>query len=128
MYTHYFSTTAFVHGRNRMLVGFITTYAISAYLMFRVWILIRWGILDKTLCDKFVSHLQQVGDSLRLLRFPPPRYSWNIVESGIKHHNTNPICIFYFDLHNFLIAKKKRCTLYMTEYNTLLSLIDEPCF
>ena len=20
----------------------------------------------------------------------PPRYNWNIVESGVKHHNTNP--------------------------------------
>jgi hypothetical protein len=34
---------------------------------------------------KFVSDLQQVGG---FLRFPPtkwqPRYSWNIVESGVK--------------------------------------------
>ena len=39
---------------------------------------------------KFVSDLWQVGGFLRVLRFPPPikppRYNWNIVESGIKHH------------------------------------------
>jgi hypothetical protein len=38
---------------------------------------------------KFVCDLRQVGD---FLRFPPPielttRYNWNIVESGVKHHN-----------------------------------------
>jgi len=42
---------------------------------------------------KFVSDLQQVSG---FLWFPPPiklthnRYNWNIVESGIKHHNSNP--------------------------------------
>ena len=43
---------------------------------------------------KFVSDLRQVGDFLRVLWFPlpiklTPRYSWNIIESGIKHHNPN---------------------------------------
>jgi hypothetical protein len=42
---------------------------------------------------KFVSDLRQVGGFLRVLRFPPPiipaRYSWNIVESDDKHHQTN---------------------------------------
>jgi len=41
---------------------------------------------------KFVSELRQVRDFLRVLRFPPPiklsaTIYWNIVESGIKHHN-----------------------------------------
>ena len=45
---------------------------------------------------KFVSDLQQVGGFLRVLRFPPPingpsRYRCNIVESGIKHYNLNPV-------------------------------------
>jgi hypothetical protein len=41
---------------------------------------------------KFVSDLRQVGGFLRV---PPPifnktdRYNWNVVESGIKHHQTN---------------------------------------
>jgi hypothetical protein len=34
---------------------------------------------------KFVSDLRQVGGFQRALRFPPPRYNWNIV----KHHQTN---------------------------------------
>jgi hypothetical protein len=42
---------------------------------------------------KFVSDLQQVGGILLVLWFPPliklQRYNWNIVESGIKHHNPN---------------------------------------
>jgi hypothetical protein len=37
---------------------------------------------------KFVSELRQVCGFQRVLRFtPPPRYNWNIVESGFKHHN-----------------------------------------
>jgi hypothetical protein len=43
---------------------------------------------------KFVSDLWQVSGFLRVLRFLPSnkmqRYNWNIVESGIKHHNPNP--------------------------------------
>ena len=40
---------------------------------------------------KFVSDLRQISGFLRELPFPPPinwppRYSWNIVESVIKHH------------------------------------------
>ena len=40
---------------------------------------------------KFVSDLWQVGGFLRVFRFPPPikrppRYNWNIVESGVKHY------------------------------------------
>ena len=43
---------------------------------------------------KFVSDLRQVSGFLRVLRFPPltkltVTKKWNIVESGIKHHNTN---------------------------------------
>ena len=44
---------------------------------------------------KFDSDLLQVGDFLRILQFPPqiklpPRYNWNIVESGAKHHKPKP--------------------------------------
>ena len=40
-----------------------------------------------------VTGLWQVGN---FLRFPPPikltpRYNWNIVESGVKHHNNNSL-------------------------------------
>ena len=38
---------------DRMVVGFITTYAISAYMYHHwIWILFRKGVLDTTLCDK----------------------------------------------------------------------------
>ena len=41
-------------------------------------------------------NLSEVGDFLRVLRFPPsitrtPWYSYNIVESGVKHHKLNPL-------------------------------------
>jgi capsular polysaccharide biosynthesis protein len=44
---------------------------------------------------KFVSDLWQVADFLRILRFPPlitltVTINWNIVESGVKHHNPQP--------------------------------------
>ena len=40
---------------------------------------------------KFVSDLRQVDGFLLVLRFPlqynwPPRYNWNIVESGVKQY------------------------------------------
>jgi hypothetical protein len=72
-------------GRDRMLVGFITTYAISAYEYN------HWCCEFESRCDKFVSDVRQVGGFLRVLRFPAPiklpRYNWNIIESGVKHQN-----------------------------------------
>ena len=82
-----------------MVVGFITTYAISAYHQ-RCECDSRSGevYLIQHYVIKFVSDLRQVGGFLQVLRLPPPMkltttiYNWNIVESGIKyHHNTNPI-------------------------------------
>ena len=35
---------------------------------------------------KFVSDLRQIGGFLHQLSLPP-RYDWNIVESGVQHHN-----------------------------------------
>ena len=60
---------------------------------------------------KFVSDLWQAGGFLRVLRFP--RYSWNIVESGVKHHKPKPIsqlnpynhCHMY--LRSFLICSER---------------------
>jgi hypothetical protein len=37
---------------------------------------------------KYASDLRQVGGFLRIFRFPP-QYSWNIVESDIKHGNVS---------------------------------------
>ena len=48
-----------------------------------------WHIMfsNKPISDRSVVFI-------RVLRFPPPikltaRYNWNIVESGVKHHQTN---------------------------------------
>ena len=43
---------------------------------------------------RFISDLRQDGGFHRVLRFTPPiklnaRYSWNIVESGVKHNKQN---------------------------------------
>jgi hypothetical protein len=48
---------------------------------------------------EYFFHIFQVSDSPRVFRFPPlikltPQYKWNIVESGIKHHNPNHYSYF----------------------------------
>ena len=56
-------------------------------LMLWVWISIRgWGVQHYVI--KFVSDLRQVGGFLWVLRFLH-QYNWNIVESCVKHHQTN---------------------------------------
>ena len=60
----------------------------------------RRATLDNKHCEHyvmmFVSDLRQVAVFLQVLRFPPPikanRHDMtNIVESGVKHHNSNII-------------------------------------
>ena len=73
-------------GRDRMVVGFTTTYAISAYHYWRCEFESRSGRGVQHYVIKFVSNLRQVNG------FPvsstnnnrPPQYNWNIVESGIN--------------------------------------------
>jgi hypothetical protein len=70
-------------GGDCMVIGFTTTYAISAY---HHWCCEFESRSERDVWHyviKFVSDLRQLGG---FLRFPPPRYDWNIVESGIKHH------------------------------------------
>ena len=57
-----------------MVVGFTTTYAISAYHQYSCELEPRWwgGVLDTTLCDKVDSDLWQVSEFVLVLRFPPP--------------------------------------------------------
>jgi hypothetical protein len=82
-------------GRDRMAVGFTTTYAISACHHWSCEIESRSG--DVCSIQQYVIKVcqWQVGSFLRTFRFPqqqnwPPRYNWHIVESGVKHHNPNP--------------------------------------
>ena len=62
------------HGRDRMVVGFTTIYAISAYHHYSCELksISRRGVLDTTLCDKFVGGLWYVGCYLRVFRLPLP--------------------------------------------------------
>ena len=91
-WTHFFNRGR--RGHEGMVVGFTTTYAISAYHHWCYECEFRsgWGVQHYVI--KFVSDLCQVGGFLRVLRFPPPMkltatYNWNIVESCVKHHQTN---------------------------------------
>ena len=63
-----------VHGRDRMVVGFITTYDIIAYQHYHFEFESRSGEVYSIeyYVIKFVSDLRKVGDFLRILRFPPP--------------------------------------------------------
>ena len=62
-----------------------------------VQILIRRGVLNTTLCNKVCQWLvtsHSLSGHGFLWVLPPPikltaTYSWNIVESGVKHHNSN---------------------------------------
>ena len=66
---------------------------------------------------KFFKDLRQVGGFLRILRFPPPiklpRYNWNIVECGVKHHNPT-LLQFVMDRHKIFtsVVMISRCSLF----------------
>ena len=55
-----------------MIVGFTTTYAISAFHHWCCEFKSRWGRGVQHYVIKFVSDLRQVGGFLRVPRFPPP--------------------------------------------------------
>jgi hypothetical protein len=97
-----FNTLYFPVGRrdpDRMVVGFTTTYVISAYYTNKV---VSSNLVYGEVHSihhyviKFVGDLQKVYVFLRVLWFPPqinwtPRYDWNVVESWIKHYSPNHI-------------------------------------
>jgi len=57
-------------GRDCMVIGFTTTYAISAYHHWCCEFESRSGRVVQHYVIKFVSDLRQVGGFLRVLRFP----------------------------------------------------------
>ena len=71
---HVIQEKLFVDGRDRMVVGFTTTYAISVWQHWSCEFESRSGEVYsiKHYVIKFVSDLRQVGGFLRALRFPPP--------------------------------------------------------
>ena len=74
MIFHAFSLTNGRRGRDRMIVGFITTYAINAYHHKRCEFESRLGEMHSIqhYVIKFVSDLRCVSGFLRVLRFPSP--------------------------------------------------------
>ena len=55
------------------------------------------GVIDKHYVIKFVNDLRgrwfYLGTLVSHQQNWPPWYNWNIVESGAKHHNPNPLII-----------------------------------
>ena len=90
-------------GRDRMVVGFKTTCAISAYhhqsreIEFRSW----RGVLNTILSDINVCQWLAKGRWFS-------RYSWNIVESGVKHHNPNLINILLNVINWYAYVAQKK--------------------
>jgi hypothetical protein len=60
-------------GRDRMVVGFTTTYAISAYHHRCCEFESRSGRGVQHYVIKFVNDLRQVSGFIRVIRFPPPK-------------------------------------------------------
>ena len=81
-------------GRDRMVIGFTITYAIGAYHHCCCEFESRSGRGVQHYVIKFVSDLWQIGGFLGYSGVLhtynwPPRYNWNIFESGVKHNNHN---------------------------------------
>jgi hypothetical protein len=77
---------------DHIVVGFIATKVVSLNPVYGEVYSIQYYVI------MFVSNLRQVSSFLRVLYFPLPIkltatiHSWNIVESGVKHHkSTKPI-------------------------------------
>ena len=86
--------------RGRMVVGFTTTYGISAYhhwcCEFESWS----GRGVQHCVIKFLSDLRQVDR----------RYNRNIVESAVKHHQTNIFpCLSYYLFVIFILLLAYNC-------------------
>ena len=79
-----------------MVIGFITAYAIRAYHHQRCELESHSGAPVTTLYDKVCQWLATgplFSPSIPVSSTKwnwSQRYSWNIVESGVKHHNPNP--------------------------------------
>ena len=111
--------------RDRMVVVFITTYAIGAY---HHWCEFesRSGRGVQHYVIKFVSDLRQVSGFLRVLWFPPPikltaMIYLYIVESAVKHHKTKP----NFEIVYYIDVLQNPNTLYIQIYN--VDILTTPC-
>ena len=88
-------------GRDRMVFGFTTSYCICNQCLSPLKLWVRnpfiarrtrynamWSSLPVTY-GRSVVFSGYTGFLHQLIR--PPRYSWNIVESGVKHHKPKPV-------------------------------------
>jgi hypothetical protein len=67
---------------------------------------LRRGALDTALCDKVCQWLAAgwwFSTGFLHQENWPPRYNWNIVESGIKPHNSNYILVSYIIVKQHLL-------------------------
>ena len=68
-----------------MVVGYTTNYVINVYHHWCCEFEYQSGRGVQHYVIKFVSNLQQVGGFLHQWNWPP-RYDWNIVESGDRYN------------------------------------------
>jgi hypothetical protein len=93
--------------RGRMVVEFTTTCAIVAYPCDHLSCEFEphsWrGVLDKTLCDKVCQWLATGLSFSGYSNFRHKSSNWNILESGVKHLNSNGQMMdqkFVYVVHN----------------------------
>ena len=121
-------------GGDRMVIGFTTTYAISAHIITKVVTPnpVHGEVYSiQHYVTKFVSKLRQVGGFSLVLWFPPPinwppRYNWNIVESGVKHHKPSQFDYPLFPLFLYICTWSFSYSLSFI-INSTSRVINWPC-
>jgi hypothetical protein len=113
-------------GHDRMVVGFMTTYAISAHHHWWCEFESRSGRGEQHYVIKFVSDLRQVGGFLRVLRFPPP------IKLTVKHQQTYraTALVFTFLLLYLHMYYSHWNVFYKQQYSMVTPVIQSysPCF
>ena len=97
----------------------------SAYAL-KLWVQIpSWrGVLHSTLRDKVCQWLVtdwwfSLGTPVSSTNKTDHWYSWNIVESGVKHHNHNPI----YSTHEFKLALQIACQINSVSQKKLFNML-----
>ena len=113
-------------GHDRMVVGFMTTYAISAHHHWWCEFESRSGRGEQHYVIKFVSDLRQVGGFLRVLRFPPP------IKLTVKHQQTYraTALVFTFLLLYLHMYYSHWNVFYKQQYSMVTPVLQSyrPCF
>jgi hypothetical protein len=95
----YYFQQHFHHGRDRMVVRFTTTYAIQCLSSLMLWVRISIGAR----CTNEVCQWLATGQwfspgppASSTNRADRRGFNWNIVENGVKHHQTNKQTVIYW--------------------------------